>query len=248
MDEEKDVSFDTIEPGNGASRGAPNPYVIPGAILIAGALIAGAVVYTNRPGGSPAASVRETAAGAAAGTAEVRGDLADDDPFLGSPEAPVTIVEFADFQCPFCGRFAKTSGREIVETYVKTGKAKFVYRDFPLTSIHEEAQKSAEAGECADEQGKFWEYHDLLYSRQSDLSVKNYKAWAAELGLNTAQFNECLDSGKYMAEVQKDFRDGQQAGVRGTPGTFVNGRLVEGALPFSQFQSIIEEELKKIGK
>ena len=172
-------------------------------------------------------------------------DLADDDPFLGSPDAPVTIVEFGDFQCPFCGRFFKTTEQEIIEAYVKTGKAKLVYRDFPLTSIHEEAQKSAEASECADEQGKFWEYHDLLYTRQDQLSVKHYKAWAAELGLNTAQFDQCLDSGKYAAEVQKDFQDGQAAGVRGTPGTFVNGRLVEGALPFVQFQTIIEEELRK---
>ena len=230
-----------------AGKNAANPYVIPAAIVIAGALIAGAVMYTSRPT-APLPSVQGAAAGTAAGTPEVPADLADDDPFLGNPAAPVTIVEFADFQCPFCGRFTKTTEQEIIETYVKTGKAKFVYRDFPLTSIHEEAQKSAEAGECADEQGKFWEYHDVLYQRQDQLSVKHYKAWAAELGLNTGQFDECLDSGKYAAEVQKDFRDGQSAGVRGTPGTFVNGRLVEGALPFGQFQPVIEEELQKIKK
>lgn len=230
----------------GASKSVPNPYVIPASIVVAGVLIAGAVLYTNRSGDAPAvgqnAAVAEAVGG---GQPIVPADLADDDPFLGDPQAPLTIVEFADFQCPFCGRFFKTTEQEIIDKYVKTGKAKFVYRDFPLTSIHEEAQKSAEAAECADEQGKFWEYHDLIYERQDKLSVARYKAWAAELGLDTSQFNQCLDSGKYFEEVQKDFRDGQAAGVKGTPGTFVNSRLVEGALPFVHFQTIIEEELKK---
>lgn len=241
MDENQTV----INGEQDATKSAPNLYVIPLSIVVAGALVAGAVLYSNRTGGT-AATGQSAAAGASAGgqTAAVQ-DLADDDPFLGNPDAPVTIVEFGDFQCPFCGRFFKTTEQEIIEKYVKTGKAKFVYRDFPLTSIHEEAQKSAEASECADEQGEFWEYHDLLYQRQDQLSVAHYKAWAAELGLNTGQFNQCLDAGKYSEEVGKDFRDGQAAGVRGTPGTFVNGRLVEGALPFAQFQTIIEEELKK---
>ena len=228
-----------------ASKSAPNPYVIPASIVVAGVLIAGAVFYTNRLASAPPAGQNAAVAEAVGGQPAVPADLADDDPFLGDPQAPVTIVEFADFQCPFCGRFFKTTEQEIIEKYVKTGKAKFVYRDFPLTSIHDEAQKSAEAAECADEQGKFWEYHDLTYERQDKLSVTHYKAWAAELGLNTAEFNQCLDSGKYFEEVQKDFRDGQAAGVKGTPGTFINSRLVEGALPFAQFQTIIEEELKK---
>lgn len=232
-----------------ASSNTPNPYVIPVSILVAGALIAGAVLYTSRSG-SAVPQGQSAAAVEAGSSASAMQDLSDDDPFLGNPDAPVTIVEFGDFQCPFCGRFAATTEKEIIETYVKTGKAKFVYRDFPLTSIHEEAQKSAEASECADEQGKFWEYHDLLYARQDKLSVASYKAWAGELSLNTGQFNQCLDSGKYMAEVQKDFEDGQVAGVNGTPGTFVNNRLLEGALPnpaedFARFAAAIEEELQK---
>ena len=234
------------EESKAAARGpAPNPYVIPAAIIVAGALIAGAVLYVNQSGRTPPQAESAAAIQAVNPPAAAAQNLADDDPFLGNPDAPVTLVEFGDFQCPFCGRFFKTTEQEIIEKYVKTGKARLVYRDFPLTSIHEEAQKSAEASECADEQGKFWEYHDLLYNRQNNLSVKNYKAWAGELGLTTAQFNACLDSGKYASEVQKDFQDGQSAGVRGTPGTFVNGRLVEGALPFTQFQTIIEEELRK---
>lgn len=243
--DDQDITGYEEEEKNVASRSeASNPYVIPGAIVIAGVLIAGAVLYTNQSSRTPPQRQSAAAAEAGSGVATMQ-NLADDDPFLGNPDAAVTIVEFGDFQCPFCGRFFKTTEREIIEAYVKTGKAKFVYRDFPLSSIHEEAQKSAEASECADEQGKFWEYHDLLYQRQDQLSVTHYKAWAVELGLDTSQFNQCLDSGKYFEEVQKDFRDGQAAGVRGTPGTFVNDRLVEGALPFAQFQTVIEEQLKK---
>jgi len=239
-------SVDQIDQEAGVSQNAPNPYVIPASIVVAGVLIAGAVLYTNRlPGNAPDAGQSAAVAEAVESGQSAPADLADDDPFLGDPDALVTIVEFGDFQCPFCGRFFKTTEQEIIEKYVKTGKAKFVYRDFPLTSIHEEAQKSAEASECADEQGKFWAYHDLLYTRQNELAINNYKVWAGEIGLNTAQFNDCLDSGKFTAEVQKDFRDGRAAGIKGTPGTFVNRRLVEGALPFAEFQTIIEEELKK---
>jgi protein-disulfide isomerase len=222
-----------------------NSFLIPGAIVVAGVLIAGAVFYTNapRPGGGAVPNLATVQAPAAPHV--LGGDLTDDDPFLGSPDAPVVIVEFSDFQCPFCGRLYQNALPQIKEQYIKTGKVKFVYRDFPLSSIHNMAQKAAEASECADEQGQFWAYHDLLFERQQSLSVENFKTWAGELGLNTSQFDECLDSGKYVDEVQKDFRDGQIAGVTGTPGTFINGRLVPGAVPFSTFEAIIEEELKK---
>ncbi len=230
----------------------PSPYLMPAAIITAGAIIAAAVVYSNKNSqGTPAAQRQATpttdSRGAAPSSA-VLSDITDSDPMLGNPDAPVTIVEFGDFQCPFCGRFFQQTLPQIKEQYVKTGKVRFVYRDFPLVSIHNEAQKSAEASECANEQGKFWPYHDLLYERQNQLGVANYKRWAEELGLNAAQFNECLDSGKYSDEVQKDYEDGLALGVSGTPGTFINGRLVAGALPFSQFATIIEEELAKTGK
>ena len=220
---------------------AGNTYLIPGAIILAGFLVAGAIVYSNSktgPATQGSASVIESQRQAAQ-------DLADDDPFIGNPDAPVTIVEFGDFQCPFCARFFQETEQQIIEKYVKTGKVKFVYRDFPLTNIHEHAQKSAEAAECADEQGKFWPYHDILFERQESLGSENYKVWAAELGLNVQQFNSCLDSGKYADEVQKDLNDGQLAGVNGTPATFVNGRLIQGAVPYAQFAAVIEEELKK---
>jgi protein-disulfide isomerase len=171
--------------------------------------------------------------------------LADDDPVKGDPNAPITIIEFSDFQCPFCGKFYRETLPQIKEKYIDTGKVKLIYRDFPL-SFHENAQSAAEAAECANEQGKFWEYHDLLFEKQQDLSVENYKQWAEELGLDMEQFNECLDSGKYADEVTNDFSDGQAAGVTGTPAFFINGKKVSGAQPFSVFEQIIEEELSNL--
>lgn len=225
-------------------------YLVPGAIIVAGALIAGALMYSSQSGLGSTPSLKNAAVGpAAAGgggnPAPILENLEDDDPVLGNPDAPVVIVEFADFQCPFCKRLYEDAEAKVISKYVKTGKAKLVYRDFPLSSIHGMAQKAAEAAECADEQGEFWPYHDLLYDRQNDLSAANFKAWAQELGLDKNKFNECLDSGKYADEVQKDFKDGQTVGVSGTPATFVNGRIITGAVPFEKFEQIIEEELNK---
>lgn len=221
-----------------------NPFLIPSAIIVAGALIAFAVVYSGRGGSLPVPGQTSVVNNTAPSASVVLGDLADDDPALGDPNAPVTMVEFADFQCPFCGRMFSDTLPQIKEKYVKTGKVKFVYRDFPLSSIHPFAQKAAEAGECADDQGKFWQLHDIIYTRQQQLSHENLKKWAEEVGLNTAQFSQCLDSGKYADEVVKDLQDGQNAGVTGTPATFVNGRLVSGALPYAQFEVVIEEALR----
>jgi len=173
----------------------------------------------------------------------------DDDPVKGSKNAPITIVEFSDFQCPFCARFYAQTLPSIEENYIKTGKVKFIYRDFPL-NFHQYAQKAAEAAECADEQGKFWEYHDILFQKQSEWSsagVEKLKEYAQNLGLDTAKFNECLDSGKYSSEVQKDYSDGSNYGVTGTPTFFINGIEVVGAQPYSVFEQIIEQELNKNG-
>jgi len=166
----------------------------------------------------------------------------DDDPFIGSKDAPVTIIEFSDFQCPFCKR-AEPTIKQILETY--GDKIRFVYRDFPLT-FHQNAQKAAEAAECADEQGKFWEYHDLLFEKQTEWSsdgVKKFKEYAVQLNLNTKDFNDCLDSGKMISEVNKDFQDGQSYGVTGTPTFFINNELISGAQPFEVFKQKIEEAL-----
>lgn len=172
--------------------------------------------------------------------------LVDNDYVLGDKNAPVTIVEFSDYQCPFCKKFWSDSFEQIKTTYIDTGKVKFIYRDFPL-GFHQNAQKAAEAAECAGEQGKYFGMHDKLFQNgQADgtgLNVADLKKYAQELGLNTAKFNECLDSGKMKAEVLKDFSDGQRAGVQGTPSFYINGQMVSGAQPFSVFEQVIDAAL-----
>jgi len=170
----------------------------------------------------------------------------DDDPILGKEDAPVTMVEFSDYQCPFCGRFEKDAFGKIKEEYIDTGKVKLIFRDFPLTNIHPYAQKAAEASECADEQGKFWKYHDILFENQEALTVDDLKKYADDLNLNNNKFEKCLDSGDMEKEVQKDTDDGINYGVTGTPAFFINGIVLEGAQPFENFKQIIDEELSKI--
>ncbi|MBT3416925.1 DsbA family protein [Candidatus Woesearchaeota archaeon] len=167
---------------------------------------------------------------------------ADDDDFLGDANAPVTIIEFSDYECPFCGRFYTDALQQIKEKYVETGKVKFVYRDFPL-SFHTNAQKAAESAECAGDQEKYYEMHNMLFESGVTGGITSFKQYAANLGLNQNEFDVCLDSGKYYDEIQNDIKDGSAAGVRGTPATFVNGILVSGAQPFSVFEQIIEAEL-----
>lgn len=163
-------------------------------------------------------------------------------PTIGSPDAPVTIVEFSEFECPYCARYVQETFPQIDEVYIQTGKVKYVFRHFPL-SFHEHAQKAAEASACAEEQGMFWEYHDVLFAHQNALDVASLKQHAEDLGLDVAKFNACLDSGAMAERVQKDASDGASLGVSGTPSFFINGIALSGARPFSSFQDIIEEEL-----
>ena len=190
---------------------------------------------TTAPGETPA----PTQAPAQTHVANSEG-LVDDDPSVGPADAPVTIVEFSDFQCPFCARSAIVV-HEILDTY--GDQVRFVYRDYPITSIHPFAQKAAEAGECADDQGKFWELHDIIFTNQDRISVDHLKGYAKDLGMDTDVFNACLDSGKYETEVLKDLMDGQNAGVSSTPTFFVNGEMIVGAKPFSVFQAVIDSKL-----
>lgn len=171
---------------------------------------------------------------------------ADDDPVKGDKDAPVTIIEFSDFQCPFCSRFFEQTLPQIKTNYIDTGKVKFVYRDFPLDSIHPQARPAALASECADEQGKFWEMHDLLFQKQDEwvsTGTPFFKKYAKDLGLDSSKFNTCLDSKKYDDEIQSDLNDGANAGVQGTPAFFVNGISLSGAQPYSAFQAAIEQAL-----
>lgn len=164
------------------------------------------------------------------------------DPFFGPENAEVTIVEYSDFQCPYCTRVVPTIN-QIKEKY--GDRVKIVFKDFPLSS-HPYAQKAAEAAQCAHEQGRFWEYHDTLFANQGSLGIASLKQYASGLGLDTEQFNSCLNSGKYAAEVQEDFSDGRAAGVSGTPTFFINGKKLVGAQPFSVFESAILDELGSV--
>ncbi len=205
-----------------------------------------ASISSNLPTGLAVADAQPTPTRAAptAPTPSVDlSDIEDDDAFKGEDNAPVTIVEFSDFECPFCARFYQQTLPQIESKYIDTGKVKFVYRDFPL-GFHQNAQKAGEATECAEEQGKFWEMHDMLFDKGVTGGVTSFKQYAADLGLDTSEFNSCLDSGKYADEVQQDMKDGTAAGVRGTPGFIINGKLVSGAQPFSVFEQAIEDALQ----
>ncbi len=179
----------------------------------------------------------------------------DDDPLRGDPNAPITIVEFSDFQCPFCARFHVQTLPLLLEEYIDTGKVNLVYRDFPIQSIHPNALPAAVAAECANEQGKYWEYHDTLFEKQnswnrldSDTAISTFSQYATDVGLEQQQFDSCLGSGKYLEEVQGDLRDGRDYDITGTPGFFIgNDKIgfvkINGAQPFESFQRIIDAQL-----
>jgi len=160
----------------------------------------------------------------------------------GAKEAPVTIVEFSDFQCPFC-KNATATVKQVVERY--QGKVKWLFRDFPIPSLHPLAPKAHEAARCAAEQGKFWEYHDLLFEKSPRQAPGDLKQYAKDLKLDSATFAQCLDSGKQEAAVNRDVQDGARLGVTGTPTFFINGRQLVGAQPFTAFQKIIDGELAR---
>lgn len=167
-------------------------------------------------------------------------DVPTDGPSKGSPNAPVTIVEFADFECPFCGNAQATVDR-ILETY--GGDVRYIYRDFPMP-FHRFAAKAAEAAHCAGEQGKYWQMHALLYEHADALSVSDLKTYATDLELDPKQFNSCLDSSKTAPQIKKSLRLIEKLGIRGSPTFFINGRKLSGAQPFERFKEIIDIELK----
>jgi predicted DsbA family dithiol-disulfide isomerase len=162
-------------------------------------------------------------------------------PSRGPDNAPVTIVEFSDFECPFCGALFPTI-KALEKSYPET--VRVVYRQFPLTNIHPYAMKAAEASLCAHEQGRFWQMHDSLFGFQQDLTVSSLKLRATELNLDTAAFGECLDSGRQAARIKTDMAEGAKAGVSGTPTLFVNGRILLGNQP-TELRALIEDELQR---
>jgi len=166
-----------------------------------------------------------------------------DSPFKGPPGAPITIIKFEDFQCPFCKQ-AQPTLVELLKRY--DGKVRVVHKDLPLDSIHSLAHQSAEAARCAGEQGKFWNYHDVLYANSSKLRLEDLKGYASEIGLDVESFRACYNSGKFKPVVQNDLITGSQLGITGTPTFFINGRELSGAQPLEAFAAIIDEELARL--
>ncbi|MFH1990421.1 MAG: DsbA family protein [Patescibacteria group bacterium] len=219
-----------------------NKFLIPVAIGFAGIVIAIAVIYSAQNPSPNAGKNNEKIAALAALPAVFSSDFV-----LGDQNAPVTVIEYGDFQCPFCSKFFEDTESTLREKYIKTGKVKFIYRDFAF--LGDESFWAANAARCAGEQGQFWQYHDYLYSNQSSenqgvFSKSNLKSFAAVLGLVQEKFDSCLDSDKYAAAIQKETKEGGEAGVSGVPATFINGTLYN-ASPSSAFIQIIDNELSK---
>ena len=181
----------------------------------------------------------------------------DNDPVIGKLNAPVTIIEFSDFQCPFCAKFHLETLPLIMNEYINEGQVKLVFRDFPIQSIHPNALPASLAAECANEQGKFKEMHDVLFENQKEWnkqSIDNviitFNQYASGMGLDGNTFDSCLKNGKYVEEIQKDLNDGRAYGISGTPGFFVGNDQIgfielEGAQPFENFKKVIDIQLQK---
>lgn len=210
-------------------------------MLVTGAFVVAAVVAVNGDEGGSAADA--TAA-----------DVTADDRVLGDPSAPVTIVEYGDFKCPLCARFAAETEPELRRRYIDSGQVRLVWRDFAV--IDGESSLAAQAGRCAHAQGQFWEFHDALYTFIWDnyygrgVNVEGQAAYQGHLddlarraGVNTERFRACLDEDTYADAVAQERAQGQQQGVRGTPTFFVNGEKVVGAQPIEVFAQLIDREL-----
>jgi protein-disulfide isomerase len=172
---------------------------------------------------------------------------------LGDPDAPVTIVEFSDYQCPFCARYFQETWPRLKAEFMDTGRVRYVFKDFPLTNLHPQAPKAHEAARCAGKQGAYWEMHDHLFVGQAEWAgypdhLTVFKQYAAGLGLDTAAFDACLDSGRWAEAVNAALSEGARLGVRGTPSFFVDGYPLVGAQPYETFQYAIElAEQGKLG-
>ena len=215
-------------------------------ILIAVVIIGAFYVYSNKSEGT---IINNDGNNPIAGNTEpsVVSASADDDPVMGDKNAKVTIIEFSDYQCPFCQRFYSQALPQIKKEYIESGKVKLVFRDFPLDSIHPMATPAALAAECVGENGDeaYYKMHDKIFENQQQLSVENLKKWAKDLGYN---IDSCLDNQKYLSEVRKDLNDAQASGGQGTPyfviiGKDGKGTPISGAQPFENFKKVIDSKL-----
>ncbi len=180
----------------------------------------------------------------AAALPQPRGDASklkiDGSPVEGRRDAPVTMIECSDFQCPFCARFADDTLVELRDHEIKDGEVRLVFKNFPLSG-HQYAEKAAEAAECAHMQGKFWQMHDLLFHANGRLDSDSLKSYARQIGLDTKKFDHCLATGETAGMVHADKSQCSAAGVQGTPSFFINGKMLVGAQPYDQFRSLIEQ-------
>ncbi|MES2213279.1 MAG: DsbA family protein [Patescibacteria group bacterium] len=219
-------------------------YLISASVLISALLISGTLFYTLKSGVGTASAGTAGAAAAKPVALAVKPNT----PFIGGADAKVTVVEYADYRCPFCERWYTSVMPELKTKYIDSGKIKFIYQDFAF--LGPDSNSAAEASHCAADQNMFWQYHDYLFGHQGDesghwASVPNLKQFASTLGLNTTQFNTCLDSGKYKQEVLDETAAGKKYGVTGTPTVFVNGVPIVGAQPLQTFVDAIDAALKK---
>lgn len=173
-----------------------------------------------------------------------RFELVDDDPYLGEEDAPIVMVEFSDFQCPYCGRHFERTLAPLLENYGQY--IRYVYRDF-VVPIGPESLNAALAANCASEQGAFWKFHNAFFQNQKTLSRDFYLQLAQENNLDITAFTRCLDEQRYLGEINSDIIDGQLNNVEGTPGFFINGRFIRGAQPYELFEKVILRELEKLG-
>ncbi len=220
---------------------AQSQRLIIGSIIILGALlVAAALIWSNfKPIGeivTPAVKTRPMV----------------DFNTMGDKNAPVTIIEYSDFQCPYCANFSNQTEQQLIDAFIATGKVRFIYRSYG-EFIGPESRRTAEAAYCAGDQGKFWEMHDIIFANQNGENAGNFNdrkivAFAEKIGLDMGQFNDCFNSNKYADQVTQDGADGQQAGVKATPSFTINGTLFEGAQPIGAFQTAIEAALAAAGK
>jgi protein-disulfide isomerase len=237
------ASEPVIKPDETFTFKATHFYAVLVVLAFAAGILIGYVAWGRTPPASTVLVPQEAAAAAAPTTASqyVRYKIPTDGfPSLGPANAPITLVEFGDFQCPFCREWEQQTYQPLLQAY--PGKIRFVFRDFPLTSIHPNAMPAAEAAQCANEQGKFWAYHDKLFGSEN-LGDQVYQQYAQDLGLDMTKFNTCLTSHKYASTIQADMDFANNLGVNSTPTFFVNGLAIIGAQPLSTFTSVIDKEM-----
>jgi len=211
-------------------------YLIFSAIVIAGLIIGGAIIYSND---SSSSSSQASLIGDEQSSESSKVTVTDGQ-IRGNSEASIVIVEFSDFECPYCANFHQTMN-QVISDYPED--IKWIYKHFPL-AFHEYARPTAEASECAAEQGKFWEFADQIFENQSRLGQDLYTEIVQDLGLNPDQFQECVSSRKYKDKVESDYQEGISAGVKGTPGSFINGVPLGGAVPYNQLKGAIDDLLE----